>query len=363
MRHSATVGLRQLARFSFQGFSDAEIDYYSRQIVLNSIGLTGQRKLKNSRVCVVGVGGLGSSIVIQLASMGVGYLRIVDRDVVEASNLQRQHLYGMDMVGYPKVEAAAERIKRHNPFIEVDPVPMSVTPGNAEAVVEDMDVVVDGLDTMTPRYALNRACVKLGIPFVFGAVITNVGSTSTIVPGETPCVECFQGGIDDGELPTCAVAGVHPSIISIIASIQVSETVRLITGRRPNLAGALMYCDLEDLSFERIDLARVDSCPVCGSDPVSEPIPLKHDSFEEVCGREGRRVFVFSPDEDLGVDLEALNGKLMGLGFEPTVRARLGTSFVRGPVKGSVLSSGVTVIEGVDGPEVARGIRAKLLGL
>ncbi|MBC8225479.1 HesA/MoeB/ThiF family protein [Candidatus Bathyarchaeota archaeon] len=352
-----------MARFSFQGFSDAEIDYYSRQIVLNSIGLTGQRKLKNSRVCVVGVGGLGSSIVIQLASMGVGYLRIVDRDVVEASNLQRQHLYGMDMVGYPKVEAAAERIKRHNPFIEVDPVPMSVTPGNAEAVVEDMDVVVDGLDTMTPRYALNRACVKLGIPFVFGAVITNVGSTSTIVPGETPCVECFQGGIDDGELPTCAVAGVHPSIISIIASIQVSETVRLITGRRPNLAGALMYCDLEDLSFERIDLARVDSCPVCGSDPVSEPIPLKHDSFEEVCGREGRRVFVFSPDEDLGVDLEALNGKLMGLGFEPTVRARLGTSFVRGPVKGSVLSSGVTVIEGVDGPEVARGIRAKLLGL
>ena len=363
MRHSATVGLRQLARFSIQGFSDAEIDYYSRQIVLNRIGLTGQRKLKNARVCVVGVGGLGSSIVIQLASMGVGYLRIVDRDVVEASNLQRQHLYGMDMVGYPKVEAAAERIKRHNPFIEVDPVPMSVTPGNAETIVEDVDVVVDGLDTMTPRYALNRVCVKLGIPFVFGAVITNVGSTSTIVPGETPCVECFQGGINDDELPTCAVAGVHPSIISIIASIQVSETVRLITGRKPNLAGALMYCDLEDLSFERIDLARVDSCPVCGSDPVSEPFPLRHDSFEEICGREGRRVFVFSPDEDLGVDLEALNGKLVGLGFEPTVRARLGTSFVRGTVKGSVLSSGVTVIEGVGGPEVARGIREALLGL
>ena len=352
-----------MARFSIQGFSEAEIDYYSRQIVLDGIGLPGQRKLKNARVCVVGVGGLGSSIVIQLASMGVGHLRIVDRDVVEASNLQRQHLYGMDMVGYPKVEAAAERVRQLNPFIEVEPVPMSVTPGNAEWIVEGMDVVVDGLDTMSPRYALNRACVKLGIPYVFGAVITNVGSASTIVPGETPCVECFQGGIDDDELPTCAVAGVHPSIISIIASIQVSETVRLITGRRPHLAGALIYCDLEDLSFEMIDLASVDSCPICGSDPGSEPYPLKHDSFEEICGREGRRVFVFSPDEDLGVNLEALNGKLEELGFQLTVKGKLGTSFFRGPVKGSVLSSGVAVIEGVDGPEVAREIRAELLGL
>jgi adenylyltransferase/sulfurtransferase len=352
-----------LARFSIQGFTDAEIDYYSRQIVLDGIGLSGQRRLKNARVCVVGVGGLGSPIVIQLASMGVGFIRIVDRDIVEASNLQRQHIYGMDMVGYPKVEAAAERIKRLNPFIEVEPVPMSVTPGNAERIVEGMDVVVDGLDMMTPRYALNRACVKLGIPYVFGAVITNVGSASTIVPGETPCVECFQGGIDDDELPTCAVVGVHPSIISIIASIQVSETVRLITGRKPNLASALMYCDLEDLSFERIDLASVESCPVCGSDPASEPYPLKRDSFEEICGREGRRVFVFSPDEDLRVDLDALNGKLEGLGYQPTVKGKLGTSFVRGPVKGSVLRSGVTVIEGVDDPDVAREIRAELLNL
>jgi adenylyltransferase/sulfurtransferase len=321
-----------LARFSIPGFTEAEIDYYSRQIVLDGIGLSGQRKLKNARVCVVGVGGLGSPIVIQLASMGIGHLRIVDRDVVEASNLQRQHLYGMDMVGYPKVEAAAERVRQLNPFIEIEPVPMSVTLGNAERILEGMDVVVDGLDMMSPRYALNRACVKLGIPYVFGAVITNVGSASTIVPGETPCVECFQGGIDD-------------------------------EGRRPHLAGALIYCDLEDLSFERIDLARVDSCPICGSDPVSEPYPLKHDSFEEICGREGRRVFVFSPDEDLEVDLEALNGKLEGLGFQITVKGKLGTSFFRGPVKGSVLSSGVAVIEGVDGPEGAREIRAELLGL
>jgi adenylyltransferase/sulfurtransferase len=125
--------------------------------------------------------------------MGVGRLRIVDRDVVETSNLQRQHIYSMDKVGYPKVEAAAERLMRMNPFIEVEAVPMSITPKNAEGIIEGMDVIVDGLDRMTPRYVLNRACVKLGTPFVYGAVITHIGNASTIIPGETACLECFQG--------------------------------------------------------------------------------------------------------------------------------------------------------------------------
>ena len=352
-----------MARFNIPGFLDAEIEYYSRQIVLDSIGLSGQRKLKNAKVCVIGLGGLGSPIVIKLATMGVGHLRVVDRDIVEASNLQRQHLYGMEMLGYPKVEAAAMRVSGLNPHIEVEPIPMSVTPGNAEWIVDGMDVVVDGLDMMTPRYALNRACVKLDIPFVFGAAITNVGSTSTIVPRKTPCVECFQGGIDDDDLPTCAVAGVHPSILNIIASIQVSETVRLIMGRKPNLAGAIMYCDLEDLSFERIELARVSSCPVCGSNPTSEPVPLKNNSLEEICGRDGKRVFVFSPDEDLCIELTSLNAKLELLNFHITVKAKFGTSFVKGALKGSVLSSGVTVIEGVNGPEVARRIRSEILSI
>ncbi|UCD45102.1 MAG: HesA/MoeB/ThiF family protein [Candidatus Bathyarchaeota archaeon] len=334
-------------------FSEEELVYYSRQIVLKELGLQGQARLKDAHVCVAGLGGLGSPVSTQLASMGVGHLRIVDRDVVEMSNLQRQHLYGVDSVGYPKVEAAATRLERMNPYIAIEPMPLSITPGNAEKIISGMDLVVDCLDSMAPRYALNRACVKLGIPMIFGAVISNVGNATTIIPGETACLECFQGNVDDEALPSCAVAGVHPSVIGILASIQVSEVVRVLTGRPPNLADSLIFCDLEDLSFEKIKLAKVDNCPVCGTSPKSEPSPIRHEPVQEICGREGRRVYVFSPDDDMGLGLWALNGRLAALGYSIDVEARMGTTFSRGDVRGSVLSSGVTILEGVGDMEEA----------
>ncbi|MGW8289083.1 MAG: HesA/MoeB/ThiF family protein, partial [Candidatus Bathyarchaeia archaeon] len=152
--------------------SNEELQYYSRQIVMNDMGYNAQLKLKGSKVCLVGVGGLGSPASMQLAAMGVGFLRIVDRDFVELTNLHRQHLYGVDDVGVPKVEAAAKRLRRLNPYITVEPLPLSVNEANAEDLVRGMDVVVDGLDSMVARYAINRACIKLGVPYVFGAAIT-----------------------------------------------------------------------------------------------------------------------------------------------------------------------------------------------
>lgn len=341
--------------------SEEELEYYSRQMVLAKIGATGQMRLKHARACVVGLGGLGSLLSMQLASMGVGHLRLVDRDVVEMSNLQRQHLYGVDVVGYPKVEAAASRLSRLNPHIEVEPLPLSLNANNAERILRGVDVVVDGLDRMAPRYALNRACVKLGIPYVFGAVITHIGNVSTIIPGETACLECFQGGVDDDALPTCAVVGVDPSIIGIVASIQAAEAVRILTGRRPNLANTLLFCDLEGLTFERIELAKANTCPVCGMTPRSEPLHIKHELVEEICGREGRRVFVIAPD---GVDLNlgALNRRMMELGYSLDVRANLGTTFSNpSGVKGSVLKSGVTILEGIGSREEAAQLHRQLI--
>ena len=335
------------------GFNEDEIEYYSRQMVMKGFGVEGQRMLKNAKVCVVGLGGLGSPVSIQLATMGVGHLRIVDRDVVDISNLHRQHLYGVDVVGWPKAEAAAERLRKLNPYVEVEPKPVSVTPGNAEALIEGMDIVVDCLDSMAPRYSLNRACVKLGVPLIHGAVITQIGNATTIIPGETVCLECFQGGLDDDSLPSCAVVGVHPSIISIVASVQVSEAVKLLLGKAPSLGNTLLFCDLSDLSFERITLARMENCPVCGSEPRSEPAPIKHEPLQEICGREGRRVFVFEPAEGVSIDLKALYRNLEGQGFNVDVRAELGTSFSRGPVKGSVLVSGVTILEGFNSSDEA----------
>ncbi|MFQ6053200.1 MAG: ThiF family adenylyltransferase [Candidatus Bathyarchaeia archaeon] len=351
-----------MSAFNVRGLSDEEVEYYSRQIVLAEVGSAGQLKLKGSRACVVGLGGLGSPLSMQLASMGVGHLRLVDRDVVERSNLQRQHLYGVDMVGYPKVEAAAHRLRQLNPYIEVEPLPLSLHAGNAEKILHGVDVVVDGLDTMAPRYALNRACLKLGVPYVFGAVITHIGNVSTIIPGETACLECFQGDVDDDALPTCATVGVNPSIIGIVASIQASEAVSILLGRPPNLANTLLFCDLEDLTFERIKLARAETCPVCGATPRSEASPLRREPVEEVCGREGRRVFIMAPDEDLELDLGRLNRRLVELGFSLDVRGSLGTSFSSSSgVKGSVLKSGVTILEGVGSREEALRLREQLL--
>lgn len=344
-----------------KGFTEQELDYYSRQIVLREFGLEGQRKLKKAKVCVVGAGGLGSPILTQLASMGVGTLRVIDRDVVEASNLQRQHLYGMHQLGLPKVEAAQDRLHSINPFIEVEPVPLSMTKGNAERLIEGSNIVVDGLDSMAARYAVNRACQRKGIPFVHGAVIMQVGTASTIIPGETACLECFQGGIDDAYLPSCAVQGVHPSIISLIASVQVSETIRLLLGEPPVLANKLLFADLKELSIEKVQLARAENCRVCSGHlgPVEADPGETH--VEEICGREGRRVWIFSPEYEMDIDLVEINARLDDLGYTITAEGRLGTSFKHEKVKGSVLASGVTVIEGVKDREAAEKLRDRLL--
>jgi adenylyltransferase/sulfurtransferase len=342
--------------------SAEELEYYSRQMVLKEIGYNGQLKLKEAKVCLVGVGGLGSSIATQLAAMGVGHLRLVDRDVVEYSNLHRQHLYDMDSLGRPKVEVAAQKLRKLNPNIEVEPLPLSVNASNALEVVGDANVVVDGLDHMAPRYAVNRACVKLGKPYVFGSAITTMGNASTILPRETPCLECFYGNLDDSTLPTCAVVGVHPAIVNIIASIEVSETISVLLGEKPSLAGKLLLGNLRDASFEKIIVARAEGCPVCGTHPQGEPMPLKEDLLEEVCGREGRRTFVISPKRILKLDMEALRSLLHERGLSVTTRAELGVTFK--PAEGAsvnILSSGVMIAEGFKEAEKVRQLYEDLI--
>jgi adenylyltransferase/sulfurtransferase len=334
--------------------TDEELTYYSRQIVLREVGLKGQERLKGSRVLVAGCGGLGSQLSLQLASMGVGFIRLADRDIVEVSNLQRQHLYGVDVVGWPKVEAAAARLGRLNPHVTVEPIPTSVNDFTADRLVEGVDVVVDGLDRMAPRYALNRACIRKGTPYVYGAAITNVGSASTLIPGKTACLECFQGGVDDENVPTCATVGVTPSIISIIASVQVSEAVKLLLGEPPALAGRLIFCDLTDLSFEHVKLSRAEFCKVCGSgaDPRLPPV----DEVEEICGREGRRVFTYTPRKETRLDVCEAARLARSRGFNVVVEARLGVTFTTGVVRASVFSTGVGVVEGAGSRDEALGV-------
>ena len=342
-------------------FRPDELSYYSRQLVLAEIGLNGQRKLKQASVLVAGVGGLGCQLAVQLASMGVGHLRLVDRDIVEMSNLQRQHLYGVDVIGYPKVEAAETRLSKVNPFIKIEALPLAVNDRTAGKLMEGVDLVVDGLDRLTPRLALNRACVDHGIPYIYGAVITHVGNVSTILPGETPCLECWLGNVDETTVPTCATVGVTPSVISIVASIQVSEAIRIILGKKPNLASKLLFFDLEDLSLESIDLVKDRSCSACGEEKVRNE---KIDPVEEICGRESKRVFTFTPTNLRDLDMGLVAKTCEKLNQGKMLKTRLGVSFSNGKeFRGSIFKTGVAVFEGVDSRANAVDLYKKITGV
>jgi molybdopterin/thiamine biosynthesis adenylyltransferase len=330
-----------------QHLSHEELEFYSPQIVLPDIGYEGQLRLRSARVCVAGVGGLGSVAAMQLAAMGVRHLRLVDYDVVERSNLQRQHLYDVSAVGYPKVEIAARRLSEMNPYVEIEPLPLAIAAHNAEEIVEGVDVVVDGLDRMSPRYAVNRACVRLRVPYVFGAAVSMYGNTSTILPHETACLECFQGFTEDDALPSCAVLGVHPSIIGLIASIEVAETTRVLLGQTPRLANKLLHCDIETMEFDEITLSSAPSCPACGSGTRSDPPAPQHGLATELCARDGIRTFAIMPRRNLDLDMEQARALLVKSGFGVTVNASLGITFQWGASgRGSLLSSGILIVEG-----------------
>jgi adenylyltransferase/sulfurtransferase len=330
-----------------EDLSQKELEYYSRQIVLADLGYNSQLKLKNSKTCVLGLGGLGSHAATQLAAIGIGHLRIIDRDIVEIANLHRQHLYGVDNIGYPKVEVAAEKLHNLNPYIQIEPLPLYINEDNAEEIVKGMDVVVDCLDRMAPRYAVNRACVKLRVPYVFGAAITTTGNVSTIIPGKTACLECFYGNLDDAKLPTCGTVGVHPSLLPIIASIEVSEAVRILSGKQPRLANKLYCFDLEHLEVNEVSLSKVEQCPVCGSNPSDYPKPISRKLVEDICGRSGKKVYVIIPRKNLQIDINELRQFLETKGFKIKINASLGITFDKNTiVSASILKSGVMIVEG-----------------
>ncbi|MFQ6134489.1 MAG: ThiF family adenylyltransferase [Nitrososphaerales archaeon] len=330
-------------------FSEEEVERYSRQIVLDEIGYEGQIKLRDGKVCVIGLGGLGSPIALQLTAMGVGGLRVIDRDVVELSNLHRQTLYSTEDLGYPKAEVAEEKLKEINPRLNIEALTVAVNQDSVKDIVKGVDVVVDGLDSIETRYVVNRACVDAGIPYVYGAAIETIGSSTTIIPHETPCIECFAPNLEDDQLPKCGTEGVHPSILSVIGSIQASETVRLLTGKKPNLAGRLVYFDVKDLTFDQIDIERQPACLVCGDTPSATPKPIPRRLIRELCGREqGKRSLAITPQENLNLDIQHLTERLEGRGFKIDVKAKMGVTFRYNPeVTVSILSSGVAVVVGV----------------
>tara|TARA_R110002051_G_C8614961_1_gene482439 strand:+ start:207 stop:947 length:741 start_codon:yes stop_codon:yes gene_type:complete len=244
--------------------SQTYIQRYTRQIKLPHIGAKGQQKIMTSKVCVVGCGGLGNPILTKLVAMGVGKIQIIDRDRVEESNLHRQTLFDEDDIGKYKTDVLKEKLEKLNPHCIIEKNKMFFTELDAN-VLQGYDVVVDGLDTIGSRQALNKACVNWNIPLVTGAATDTRGQVFTVIPKETSCYSCNFGhfNLEELAMATCDVQGVDPSILSIISGLQVSETINIICGNKPQLTNKILHIDLDGMNFTMTDTFINKDCKVC----------------------------------------------------------------------------------------------------
>lgn len=328
--------------------SSKEMDRYSRQIMLEEIGYQGQLKLKAAKVCVVGVGGLGNPITTRLVAMGIGKLRIIDRDVIELSNLHRQTMFDESDVGQVKVEVAAKKLKRLNPDVEIESLPISINDYTALDAVDGCDVVIDALDSVNARYALNKACVEKNIPFVTGAAVATQGQVFTVLPKKSACYFCrFPGTLEEDSMPTCSIEGVHPSILSIVGGIEVSEAVRIITGKKPILVDHQLSIDLDNLTFEHTKtLPREENCPICGTGKM-ESVPKQELIIEELCGRNrGKRTFSITPTRRFEIDVDKIASLAKELKFRVENQGELGLSMRTNDLSVSFMKRGSAVIVG-----------------
>ena len=326
--------------------SSKEIDRYSRQIMLEEIGYQGQQRLRAAKVCVVGVGGLGNPITTRLVAMGIGKIRIIDRDVIELSNLHRQTMFDETDVGQVKVEVAAKKLQKLNPDVQIESLPISINDYTALDAVEGCDLVIDALDSVNARYALNKACVEKNIPFVTGAAVGVSGQAFTILPGKTACYSCMFPALDEDSMPTCSIEGVHPSILSIIGGIEVAEAVKIIIGKTPSLAEKILHVDLENLDFVMTRTFRADECPVCGTGK-SETTPKQELIIEELCGRNrGKRTFSITPTQKFEIDYNKISTLAQSMDLRVDNQGDLGLSMRNNDLSVSFMKRGSAVLVG-----------------
>lgn len=261
--------------------SNEEISRYSRHLIMPEVTLAGQKKLKASSVLMIGVGGLGSPLALYLAAAGVGRLGLVDFDVVDASNLQRQILHGTSTVGQPKLESARARLRDINPFIEIETHETRLTSENAIDLFERYDVVADGTDNFPTRYLVNDACVLTGKPNVYASIFRFEGQASVFAAPGGPCYRClYPEPPPPGLVPSCAEGGVLGILPGLLGTIQATETIKWILGIGEPLVGRLLLVDALSMGFRSLEVRRDPECPVCGESPtVTEPI-----DYEQFCG-------------------------------------------------------------------------------
>jgi len=287
--------------------SHEEILRYSRHLVLPEIGMTGQKRLKAARVLIVGAGGLGSPAALYLAGAGVGHIGIVDADTVSLSNLQRQVLHATSTLDRPKVESARDRMIDLNPDIAVVPYNEAFTAESAERIALGYDLIVDGTDNFPTRYLINDVCLRLGIPFAYGAIFRMDGQASLFCTDAGPCYRCvFPQPPQPETVMTCTEAGVLGVVPGLIGLLQATEVVKWFAELGTSLAGRLLIYDAANMQFEAISLSKNPECPVCSLDP-SDVTLIDYGGF---CGMPGGEAPVPVLPEDATISPKELKAKL-----------------------------------------------------
>ncbi len=321
-------------------------EFYSRQMIMKELGCKGQKKLAGSKVAVVGLGGLGTVSSLYLALAGVGHLRLIDQDTVELRNLHRQILYTPEELKYPKVEVAAEKLKKRNPLIDVETVPENLNANNVENLLAGVDCVVDGLDNMRTRYLINRVCIKLGIPYVFGAAIGIEGNLSVFASPETPCLECIFPNVNDDQLEACDVRGVLGATPGIIGSLQAMETIKVLTGIGEVLKSKLMICDFSDMYFAVMDIFKRKGCSACQD---SADLAEAKEKVVWLCGQRTANV---NPEKLLTMSFNEVYEQIKRR-FKVRIKSSLAIIFDYKSFEVSLFNGGRMLIKNVDDEKAA----------
>jgi molybdopterin/thiamine biosynthesis adenylyltransferase len=334
---------------------------YSRQLLFPPIGKEGQEKLLNSRVVIVGAGALGTVLANHMVRAGVGFVRIIDRDFVEPSNLQRQMLYDENDAAshLPKAVAAAEKLTQINSDITIEPIIADVTPANAETLLSDCDLILDGTDNFQIRFLINDVAVKYRIPWVYGGAVSAKGMFAAIRPHVTPCLRCFIPEPPAGG-ETCDTAGVIGPIIHIVASYQAVEAFKLLVGDERNLNPNLEHMEIWRNMHTHMNLAdrKRPDCPACGQGRF-EFLELSgdEDAVTTLCGRNSVQI---SPYKDNSLDLAELEKRFTPLG--QVERNKFLLRFHTGEHTLVIFPNGRVVIQGTDDVTVARTLYARYIG-
>ncbi|HVX86123.1 MAG TPA: ThiF family adenylyltransferase [Phycisphaerae bacterium] len=351
--------------------ADPSLARYNRQMLWEPIGLEGQRKLKAAKVLLVGCGALGTVLGNLLARAGVGHITIVDRDFIEVSNLQRQVLFDHEDIeqNLPKSVAARKKIAKINPDVAVEAVVADVNHTNIEQLAAGKDLLLDGTDNFETRFLLNDVSVKHHVPWIYGACISAMGLAMNILPGETPCLRCiFETMPPPGMNPTCDTAGVLGPTVSVVASWQALEAMKLLTGNRRDLSPFLFSFDLWDNRFQQLNVKRareVADCPCC-----------KHRQFEYLSGKFasattslcGRNAVQISPGNATKTDFEHVAANLRGVGKASFNKFMLKCPIVEGEGERrreyelTLFADGRAIVKGTNEAGVARGLYAKYVG-